>query len=284
MKEGSRLMMPSALLNARVDRRQGITMSISTERRKINPIDGAEMIWIPAGEFKIGSSDSDIETILQMNPAWDARWFAHEKPQRTLTLPGFWIYRTPVTVAQYRVFCTATEWRMPPEPQWGWQEDHPVVNVSWEDANQYATWAQAALPTEMQWEKAARGDDGRWWPWGNDPDPTRCVNATNATTTQPVGSRPEGDSPYGVQDMAGNIWEWCHAAPPAEYDRQPPRYAHRRPPAVSGHRVLRGGAWLCAYDAYLRCAYRSFDCDQHKGRGAYRRPTNGFRCVITEEP
>lgn len=251
-----------------------------TEMNIINPVDGASMIRISAGEFRMGSTDEDIDAIMQQNPAYDARWFAHEKPQRSVMVPEFLIYQYPVTVAQFRAYCQATGWRMPKEPDWGWVDNHPMVNVSWEDSIQYATWANALLPTEAQWEKAARGTDGRWWPWGNEQDPARCVCAANATTTQPVGSHPDGASPYGVEDMAGNVWEWCAASATGEYDRPVPRTQQRRPLAMPGNRVLRGGAWLCAYDAYFRCAYRCFDCDQQRGRGAYRRPSCGFRCVV----
>ena len=82
-----------------------------------------------------------------------------------------------------------------------------MVNVDWNDANAYAEWAGAALPTEAEWEKAARGTDGRIYPWGNDWDRTKCVNAVHST--MPVGSIPAGASPYGCQDMAGNVWQWC---------------------------------------------------------------------------
>lgn len=257
-------------------------MPLSTRESQINPIDGATMIWIPGGEFRMGSTEEDVAAILQQNPAWEARWFAHEKPQRSVILPGYWMYETPVTVAQYRAFCDATEARMPAEPTWGWQDNHPMVNVSWDDALQYTDWANAALPTEEQWEKAARGEDLRWWPWGNEPDVTRSINATNASSTMPVGSIPAGDSPYGLKDMAGNIWEWCIASAQGDYLQQQPRMPQRRPSHPST-RVLRGGSWQCAYDTYLRCAYRCFDCEQQKGRGPYRRPTCGFRCVVAEE-
>lgn len=256
-----------------------ITMRQMIDNNTTNPVDAATLIWIPAGPFLQGSSDADITAVLQRNPDWDARWFAQEKPQRQIELPGFWIYETPVTVAQYRACCQATGSDMPAEPAWGWQDTHPMVNVSWDDATRYAAWANATLPTEAQWEKAARSDDGRAWPWGNDRDLTKCVNASNSETTQPVGSYPASASPYGVQDMAGNVWEWCQAAPLGEYDRQPPRVPQRRTATPSGH-VLRGGAYLCSFDAYLRCTYRSFDCDPQRGHGAYRRPTCGFRCVV----
>ena len=258
-----------------------IEASVNTTAN-VNSIDGAEMVWIPAGDFIMGSSDSEIAAIMAEHPDWRADWFAQEKPQRVVSLAGYWIYRDRVTVAQFRACCLATEWSMPAAPEWGWQEDHPMVNVSWSDILHYATWAQTAIPTEAQWEKAARGTDGRIWPWGNTWMPENCSIASHAQTTQPVGSHPGNISPYGVRDMVGIVWEWCQASAFGEYDRAPARTPPRRMAASSGH-VLRGGSWQCAYEAYLRCAYRCFECDVQRGRGAYRRPTVGFRCAVGSE-
>lgn len=247
----------------------------------INPVDGAEMVLIPAGAFALGSTDEAIAAIVAQNPQLNAKSFAQERPRRVQVLPEFWMYRYPVTVAQFRAHCLATGRAMPPEPEWGWQDDHPVVNVSWDDANGYATWANAVLPPEAQWEKAARGNDERLWPWGNTWEPDNCAWAGNAKTTMPVGSYPAGASPYGLLDMAGNVWEWCHAAAPGSYERPATREsAMGRASTSSGH-VLRGGAWRCAFEAYLRCAYRCFDCDQRRGYSAYRRPACGFRCMVS---
>jgi formylglycine-generating enzyme required for sulfatase activity len=245
-----------------------------------NQIDHAEMVWISPGAFIMGSADADIDAIVSQHPDWRGDWFTHERPQRTTSLPGYWIYRFPVTVAQFAACCAATGWNMPTAPEWGWQEDHPMVNVSWQDVIHYAAWAQASIPTEAQWEKAARGTDGNTWPWGNTWEPEHCSFAANAASTQPVGMRPGNVSPFGVCDMIGNVWEWCLASPANEYERTPVRGPQRRPPACSGH-VLRGGSWQCAFPAYLRCAYRCFECDAQRGRDAYRRPTVGFRCVVT---
>ena len=163
----------------------------------INPKDGAEMVWVPAGEFLMGSTDDE--------------GVRDERPQRKVYLDGYWMYKTEVTVAQYRKFCEATNREMPEAPEWGWKEDHPVVNVSWHDAVDYAKWAGASLPTEAQWEKAARGTDGRVFPWGNEWDAGACANSVSWSLkgTKPVGSCPAGASPYGCVDMAGNAWEWC---------------------------------------------------------------------------
>lgn len=245
-------------------------------------IDQAEMVWVAPGDFRLGSSEADIATVMRQHPDWRADWFAPEKPQRVVTLPGYWMYRYPVTVAQFRACCQATEWSMPDAPEWGWQDDHPMVNVSWTDIQHYADWAQAAIPTEAQWEKAARGTDGLIWPWGNTWMPEHCCYSANAAQTEPVGARPGNASPYGAHDMVGNVWEWCEAAPLGEYEKAPVRTPQRRTPTPSGH-VLRGGSWQSAFAAYLRCAYRCFDCDAQRGRGAYRRPTVGFRCIVVPE-
>ncbi|MEW6567801.1 MAG: SUMF1/EgtB/PvdO family nonheme iron enzyme [Chloroflexota bacterium] len=157
--------------------------------------DGRPMVLVPAGEFYFG-------------------------PDRVkLSLPAFYIDRFPVTNADYKKFIEATG---APEPtHWRrgtWPEgkaDHPVVNVTWENAAAYAEWAGKRLPTEEEWEKAARGNDGREWPWGSTFDPSRCnTNESGAWDTCPVGKySPAGDSPWGAADMAGNVWEWIGGKP-----------------------------------------------------------------------
>jgi len=167
--------------------------SASTSQVIVNPADGATLLRIPAGEFRMGDDDQK------------------DNPRHGVYLDGFWIYKTPVTVAQFMRFCGATGHAAPDPPNWGWRDDHPVVNVSWADAVAYAAWAGAALPTEAQWEKAARGADGRFYPWGNGWDAARCAHSvgTARTGTAPVGTFHAGASPYGVLDMSGNVWEWC---------------------------------------------------------------------------
>ena len=154
-------------------------------RRRTNPKDGAAMLYIPAGEFTMGSNEND-----------------DEKPQRKVNLDGYWIYKREVTVAQYRKFCRATNRQMPEAPSWGCKDHHPIVNVSWDDAKAYADWAGVALPTEAQWEKAARGIDGREYPWGNEWDSSKYANSdgTRVSSTKPVGSYTVDDSPYGAVD------------------------------------------------------------------------------------
>jgi len=251
----------------------------ATYKITLNPLDHAEMVWIAPGDFLMGSSAADVTAILQQHPDWREDWFAQEQPQRVVSLAGYWLYRYPVTVAQFHSCCRATGWRMPAAPPWGWQDDHPMVNVSWQDVTHYATWAQAVIPSEAQWEKAARGTDGRTWPWGNTWQPEACHHATSGAGTEAVGARPANVSPYGACDMVGNVWEWCLASPVGDYAPKLSRTPHRKSPSASG-RVLRGGAWQCAFAAYLRCAFRCFECDLQRGREAYRRPTVGFRCAV----
>ncbi len=164
---------------------------------RINPADGAEMVLVPAGEFIMGEGNGA----------------GSEKPVRQVYLDAFWAYKKDVTVAQYRNYCLANKRRMPYPPSWGWQDDHPMVMVSWEDALNYAIWASGGvglLPTEAQWEKAARGTDGRTYPWGNTWDAAKCNSLASALEkTSPVGSFPQGASPYGLLDMAGNVDQWC---------------------------------------------------------------------------
>ncbi len=177
----------------------------------VHPKDGAKMVWVPAGMFFMGSSDAEIARWCKDHPADKPETLENEKPQHALYLDGYWIYQHDVTVAQYRNFCEETGRQMPVAPGWGWIDDHPIVRVSWEDAHAYAEWAGAALPTEAEWEKAARGTDGRIYPWGNEWDVSKCSNAVeyNPGQTRPIDTYPSGDSPYGCSDMAGNVWQWC---------------------------------------------------------------------------
>lgn len=215
-----------------------------------NPRDGAEMVYIPAGDFIMGSNNND-----------------DEKPQHRVQLDSYWMYRHEVTVAQYRKFCQATGTSMPPAPSGGLQDKHPIVNVSWNDALAYCDWAGVELPTEAQWEGAARGTDGRTWPWGNKWDAKKCNTEENGPeSTTPVGAYPEGVSPYGCLDMAGNVWEWCADwyAPNYYLSRRQARQGgggknapQRNPsgPSTGQYRVLRGGGWF-SNSGNARCANR----------------------------
>jgi len=244
------------------------------------PADGMVMVYVPAGEFLMGSSDADGQ-------AYDS-----EKPQQTVYLDAFWIDRTEVTNAQYRKCVEAGACREPG----CWDEDNynapdqPVVCVSWDDAQTYAAWVGGQLLTEAEWEKAARGTDGRIYPWGDEFDGTRlnyCDRSCEQThkdtgaddgyaLTAPVGSYPSGASPYGALDMAGNVWEWVADWYDGRYyDRSPAR--NPQGPASGDFRVLRGGAFYAA-DEYVRCAcrYRNDPLDRYRDVG--------FRVVAAHAP
>ena len=242
---------------------------------KINPMDSAEMVYVPAGEFTMGSTKADVERAVQSLPPRvrsDAEKDSiREEPQHKVTLDNYWIYKNDVTVAQYRKFCSATGRTMPDAPPWGWEDDHPVVKVTWDDAAAYAGWAKVHLPTEAQWEKAARGTDGRIYPWGNDWDKTKANSSEGGPgQTTPVGSYPGGASPYGCLDMAGNVFQWC-----ADWYGPYDAAATKNPagPATGDYfRVLRGGSWNYHSDN-CRSAYRN------NISPSYWDITYGFRCV-----
>ncbi len=230
----------------------------------INPIDGAVMVWVPAGAFLMGSTPEEEDA------------GANEMPQHRVTLDGFWIYKHAVTVAQYHTFCQATHRQLPEAPSWGWLDTHPMVNVCWEDAGAYAEWAHAKLPSEAQWEKAARGKDGRIYPWGNEWDVQKCSTAAGEHSprmSMPVGSLPAGASPYGCLEMVGNIWQWCADRYGERYYRVSP--AGNPPGAMQGTaRVVRGGSWFDFTRECLRVARRSKSEPMNSGNDL------GFRCVV----
>ena len=158
--------------------------------------DSMTLVYVPAGEFLMGSTDADL----------DAK--ADENPQHKVTMDTFWIDRTEVAKDQYQKCVDAGKCAVPVCSGTG-ISDHPVVCVSWQDATNYCAWAGRRLPTEAEWEKAARGTDGRKYPWGNEaPDDKRLNYNANVGKTSAVGSYPSGASPYGALDMAGNVWEW----------------------------------------------------------------------------
>jgi len=197
------------------------------------------MITIPAGPFVMGSNLGDLE----------------EQPVHKVYLDAYQIGKCEVTVGQYRAFCEATARQMPKEPAWGWREDYPIVNVTWDDAQAYCEWAGGRLPTEAEWEKAARGTDGRMYPWGNLWDRSCCVNGElGIKSAMPVGSCPASASPYGCLDMAGNVWEWCSDWYGADYYKASPS-KNPTGPASGDFHVMRGGCFY-SYEGGTRCTYR----------------------------
>ncbi len=224
-------------------------------------IDAEEMVLIPAGEFLMGSSVEDVEWFLTEFIYRRPSRFANEQPQHSVYLDAFYIDKYEVTNAQYKGFLDKTGHT----PPLFWNDDlynqpeQAVMAVSWEDAAAYAEWAGKRLPTEAEWEKAARGTDGRYWPWGNQWDNTKLngndVGAVDGYIyTAPVGSYPQGVSPYGVHDMAGNVWEWTADWYDENYYEYSPRMNPKGPESGENH-VARGGSWDMNFD-FTRCASR----------------------------
>lgn len=296
-----------------------------------NLVDGAALVWVPAGSFVMGSDRSDVARLWQRY-GWDPRWveaqvggsdWIGELHPHRVNLNGFWLYREPVTIAQYHRFMISTGHPAPVDPtvhderNSAWLEgsprpgsaELPVSSVSWNDAVAYCAWAGARLPTEAEWEYAARGPEGRVFPWGEDWDPSAC------RTVEELAGRPFDDNDdwrrwligdaghpgwrsdhvaqldgptatgryprdlswCGALGLAGQVREWCADwYDPNYYPTSPPDdpTGPDHPPGPEPSRVLRGGSWLSP-------AYTS--------RGAQRlfyppdsRDTNdhGFRCVM----
>lgn len=215
---------------------------------------GIEFVKVPAGKFLMGSADKD------KNAGGD------EKPQHTVDLPYvYYIGRFPVTNEQYAAYVKAKGTKHPVS-SWEKKRDHPVVSVSWEDAMTFCKWLDELLrgklpaglvlrlPTEAEWEKAARGEKGLIYPWGDTFGKTKCNTAEGGKGgTTPVGAySPQGDSPYGCADMSGNVWEWTHSLyKPYPYLVNDGREDLNAP----GNRVLRGGSFY-GNERVARCTSR----------------------------
>ena len=274
-----------------------------------------EFCLSPAGEFPMGISEEEARR-WHKQFGGNLEWYMDATPQHTVTLPAYYLGRYPVTNAQYARFVQATGHRVPyldpKKSAWAkpynWdekrktppqgKEDHPVVLVSWEDAVAYCEWAGLRLPMEVEWEKAARGTDGRTYPWGNEWDGRKCNSAERIAgrelstydewnkwwqswlkldpvkrhqdTTTPVGAySPIGDSPCDCADMAGNVWEWC-----ADWYKGYPGTTCQDSDFGETCRVLRGGSW-----GDLRCrarsACRNWGSPDDRGIGG------GFRCCVS---
>ena len=257
------------------------------------------MIPIPEGEFMMGTSDENIRTLQLKESDWAYDWndrdlFINEQPQHKITLPAFEIAQFPVTNADYLAFVWDTGHPLPRE----WQsinhargrELHPVTGVTRIDAETFCTWLSKRLqssgfvntnfrlPTEAEWEKTARGTDGRIYPWGNMFDPWRCNTSESAKkSTTPVGSySPGGDSPFGAADMVGNVWEWTASQllPYPYTGGQNLPESSRETKKPGARYVIRGGAWY--YSRKLaRCAAREGEFENHQSI------STGFRLART---
>jgi formylglycine-generating enzyme required for sulfatase activity len=201
---------------------------------------GYPLCLVPAGPFRMGT---------------DTGGSSDERPAHEVRLTEYWIDRYPVTNRQFEEYAAdATRhggaWRDFAGPK---REDHPVVAISWDEATAYGAWCGKRLPTEAEWEKAARGTKGRRYPWGDRWD-ADCCN-TDGLGTSSVFAHPKGASPYGCQDMAGNVWEWCADWYQADWYRQSPS-DHPTGPESGVARVVRGGSWF-HYPDLARAASRN---------------------------
>ena len=233
-----------------------ITLLLESYAHRQHTIIGFDWVTIPAGEFLLGS-----------DPTHDLHMFEDELPQLRVYLSAFRLARVPITNAQYKLFINATDYNAP--PHWArseipaGKENHPVTNVSWHDALAFCDWAGVRLPTEAEWEKAARGVDGRIYPWGDAlPDPTRCNFDLAIGMTSPVGEYPAGASPYGVLDVAGNVWEWTSTVWLDTYEDYLKQIENAGRTAL--RRVLRGGGFRDV--EFVRCAARSWDLPNQRYR------------------
>lgn len=268
----------------------------------VSPVDGMTMIFVPAGEFKMGSEFG----------------LSDEQPVHTVILDVYWIDKTEVTNAMYRKCVLAGKcqepnsigtWRDPISTTYFKDqeyENHPVVFVSWNDAKTYCTWADRRLPTEAEWEKAAIWDsilnEQRVYPWGNEFNckmgnyddetlldaslmPATSPNCDGFARSSPVGSFPEGASPYGALDMGGNVWEWVNDAfietdPFSDtvvnyYAISPIYNPPGVDPVISEYRVMRGGSWNFTF-GFGRGAYRLWHGLDDSYDGV------GFRCASSK--
>jgi formylglycine-generating enzyme required for sulfatase activity len=283
----------------------------------VNPVDGSVLRLIPAGEFIMGSTPEQIEAARLMDIYGSEFTLLDELPQFRPFLPDFYLGECAVTNDQFAKFLNAVrpspeqlnlwapslerivsgragsplpaanadEWRArsdaPYQVASGF-ENHPVIHISWFGADAYCRWAGLRLPTEIEWEKAARGTDGRLYPWGDEwrDDYLRWHGtALNGETTAPVAAYPPGRSPYGILQMAGNVDEWC--ADPYQWDvyrryatgdLQPPLFADERQPGEQ--RVARGGTCLRWKKIQFRCAHR-----RHNDASVVNIHYTGIRCA-----
>jgi serine/threonine-protein kinase len=256
-------------------------------------------VYVPGGTFQMGSSEAEIDAAFEQceqdrgSGECSRSWFEIESPPHIVTMDSFWIDRTEVTSAQYRECVEAGACDAPTSCDFGEptfddasKADHPVVCVDWDGANAYCEWAGARLPTEAEWEYAARGSQGNTYPWGNTFDgellnfcDINCTTNWKDTDwddgyemTAPVGSFEAGASWFEALDMAGNVWEWIDDW----YDGYPGT-TYQSDDFGTQYKVLRGGAWR-DYAFIVRSAFR------YKGTPVSTYYDLGFRCVTAATP
>jgi len=221
---------------------------------------GVPMVLVPAGEFVMGADNDQVAAM----------------PAHPVYLDAYYIDVFEVTQNRYRECleaggCTTENGKHLNQPVW---DEHPMMDINWYDAQEYCEWRGGSLPTEAQWEKAARGTDERRYPWGN--EPVTCERARYGECgwmTAPVGSSPAGASPYGVQDMAGNAWEFVYDWYERDYYKVSPSENPTGPDYDTGWKSERGGAWF--YEADLMSSIW-----RNHAKPTWHFDYVGFRCVI----
>lgn len=253
---------PEPKVEGAVTKSRALTRSVVTET--------GEMLLVEAGEFRMGNDQgrNALKGALQ-----------NEAPQHSVYVRAFYIDKFEVTNRHYRRFCEATGRHLPPNPS-GFpnyvdRPDHPVINISWDDARAFAAWTGKRLPTEAEWERAARGSDSRLYPWGNDYRPGKANLQDTGSLPQiaAVGSFKEDVSPLGVMDLAGNVFEWVEDRY-ALYPGNPGRLAD----SERLHRVIRGGGFLLGSEM-ARTTNRGSHLPQIESAGG-RDSFIGFRCSV----
>ena len=266
--------------NGETSTEEAFTGEIQTQ---VSEKDGMNMVYVPAGKFTMGTTEEIAAAqCSKYGSMCERMWYRIEAPPHKVKLDAFWIDQTEVTNAMYiqcinAGVCTEPhmmEYMSAPFYDMAEIENHPVVLVDWQQAEAYCNWAGRRLPTEAEWEKAARGTDERTFPWGNtDPDDTLANFNRIVENTTPVGSYPTGISPYGAYDMAGNVLEWV--ADGFSYyssDNQTNPTGNQN----GDERIFRGGSW--GDDAAgLRTTYRN-----HTAPDFYDISV-GFRCAASAE-
>jgi formylglycine-generating enzyme required for sulfatase activity len=229
---------------------------------------GIEWILVPPGEFMMGDNFNEGKE--------------DEQPVHAVYLYEYFISKYEVTFEQYEKYCEETGSAKPYDNGWG-RGNRPVINVSWNNAERFCNWLSKKagknihLPTEAQWEKAARGSDQRRYPWGNSPPDCSKTNYDCDNQTHPVGSHPAGVSPYGLHDMAGNVSEWCRDGYRSTYYYQSPYTNPEYTPVyvyLHTRFVIRGGCWTSNHPMGIRCADRGDNTQESYSE------TVGFRLVM----
>lgn len=264
-----------------------ITTPLPGGSTRIHSVDEAVLVYISQGSFVQGLSEKQIDRLMERCGGCSREAFSASVPQRTVYIDAFWIYQSEVTNGMYNRCVAANICSPPARFESNTRNDYwlnpayaayPVIHVTWADAYTYCRWSGGRLPTNAEWEKAARGTDGRLFPWGDEwPSPDLAnVNQPETGDTTAVGSYPGGASPYGVYEMAGNVWEWVSDWYELTYYASAPSRNPPGPPSsVSGERVGRGGNWYWQ-EGYASAGYRDYWIPTESASGV------GFRCVIDD--